>query len=329
MRLPLYVPNVVIRMERDPFSLAQVDTTNVEALGASFASDNAPTLIRVALEAERTADGVHVVATDHSSQVRVAATQTMLPFDSIEGDLAGRLLRSNGIAQTVGEHNAATAITKAFLRGAGVGPQTPWRAEHGRLATEALVRWVDRQQTSTPVREVADVSQVRWPDPEEYTDGVPPTNRNLVRRAAQFLRNHPYTGWTKSFYPVVRFDSFSAEFQLGALLDNSDEVAAWTRVMPTLPLRIAYRTGAVSRYYVPDFVVIDGAGVHWVVEGKADSEMTDTVVIAKADAAAEWVRSVNASPVIQPRWAYAMSSETAIRSAAGWRDLLAASRTSR
>lgn len=329
VRLPLYVPSVVLRMERDPFSLTQVDTTNVEALGASFANDNAPTLIRVALQVERTADGVHVVPTDYSSQARVAATQTLLPFDSIEADLAGRLLRSNGIAQTMSEHNAASAIAKAFLRGAGVGPQTPWRAEHGRLATEALVRWIDRQQTSTPVREVADVSQARWPDPEEYTDGVPPTNRNLVRRASQFLRNHPYTGWAKSFYPVVRFDSFSAEFQLGALLDNAVDVAAWTRVMPNLPLRIAYRTGAVSRYYVPDFIVIDTDGVHWVVEGKADSEMTDPVVIAKADAAAAWVRAVDASPVIQPRWAYALCSETAIRSAPGWRQLLAASRTSR
>ena len=329
VRLPLYIPSVVIRMERDPFSLTQVDTTNVEALGATFASDNAPTLIRVALEAERTSEGVHVVATDQTSQARVAATQTLLPFDTIEGDLVGRLLRSNGIAQTASEYNAAVAIARAFLRGAGVTAETPWRAEHCRLATEALVRFIDRQQTATPVREVADVSQARWPEPQELTDGVPPTNRNLVRRPGQFLRNHPYTGWTKSFYPVVRFDSFSAEFKLAVLLENSDDVTAWTRVMPDLPLRIAYRTGAVSRYYVPDFIVIDTGGIHWVVEGKADSEMTDEVVIAKADAAGEWVRAVNATPVIQPRWAYALCSETAVRSASGWRDLLAAARTHR
>lgn len=329
VRLPLFVPAVVTRLERDPFSLAMVDTTNVEALGVTFASDNAPTLRRVGLEATRDESGVHVVATDYSGQDRVAATQTLLPFDTIETDLTGRLLRSNGINQTVGEHNAAAAIARAFLRGAGVTADTPWRAEHGRLATEALVRWVDRQRATLPVRETTHVTQVRWPDPPEVTDGVPPTNRNLVTRPGQFIRNHPYTGWAKSVYPLVRFDSFSAEFKLGGLLDISDDVAGWTRVTPNLPLRIAYRTGAVSRTYVPDFLVIDAAGVHWVVEGKADSEMNDQVVLDKESAAAGWVRAVNADPAIQPQWAYALCSETAIRSAANWRMLLAAARVHR
>lgn len=328
-RLPLFIPVVTTRLERDPFSLTHVDTTNVEALGATFANDNAPTLIRVALEARRDDEGVHVTPSDQTSEVRVAATQRVLPFDTTEADLAGRLLRSNGVAQTVGEHNAAVAIAQAFLRGAGVSADTSWRAEHGRLATEALVRFVSRQQTASPPRQVSDVTQVRWPEPPEMTDGVPPTNRNLVTRPGQFTRNHPYVGWSKSFYPVVRFDSFGAEFLLGRLVDNDDDVAAWTRVMASLPLRIAYRTGAVTRQYVPDFVVVTTDGVHWVVEGKADGDMNDPVVLAKADAAAEWVRAVNASPVIQPRWAYALASETAVRSATSWRQLLAASRVHR
>lgn len=328
-RLPLFIPAVTTRLERDPFSLTQVDTTNVEALGSTFANDNAPTLIRVALEAKRDDEGVHVTPSDQTSEVRVAATQRVLPFDTIETDLAGRLLRSNGVAQTVGEHNAAVAIAQAFLRGAGVSPDTSWRAEHGRLATEALVRFVSRQQTASPPRQVTEVTQVRWPEPPQMTDGVPPTNRNLVTRPGQFTRNHPYVGWSRSFYPVVRFDSFGAEFLLGRLVDNDDDVAAWTRVMASLPLRIAYRTGAVTRQYVPDFVVVTTDGVHWVVEGKADGDMNDPVVLSKADAAAEWVRAVNASPVIQPRWAYALASETAVRSATSWRQLLAASRVHR
>ena len=60
-----------------------------------------------------------------------------------------------------------------------------------------------------------------------------------------------------------------------------------------------------------------------------DSEMTDAVVVAKADAASQWVRTVNASPAVGPHWAYALVSETAIRSAAGWRQLLAAARITR
>jgi type III restriction enzyme len=329
VRLPLFIPHVSVRLERDPFSLTRVDTTNVEALGHAFANDNAPTLVRVALEAERAEDGVHVVPTDQTAEGRVFASQEALPFDSIETDLAERLLRSNGVAQTASEHNAAIAIAKAFLAGAGVTKDTPWRPEHGRLATEALVRFVDRAQTSSPIREVTDVTQAKWPEPPEVIDGVPATNRNLVTKAAQFVRGHPYFGWTKSFYPVVRFDSFSAEFALARLLDHSEDVRAWTRVMPDVPLRIAYKTGAVTRSYVPDFLVLDAQGVTWVVEGKADSEMTDPVVLAKADAAGEWTRAVNASPVIASQWAYVLLSETTVKAATDWRQLLAAGRITR
>lgn len=329
VRLPLYIPTVTHRLERDPFSLTAIDTTDIEALGARFADDNAPTLIRVALEVERDEDGVHVVATDHSAEARVVASQERLPFDSIESDLAGRLLRTNGITQSITEHNAAVAIAKAFLRGVGVTQDTPWRAAHGRLATEALVRFIGHQQTLRPVRQVADVTQARWPEPPEHVNGVPPTNRNLVTRAGQFVRNHPYTGWAKSLYPVARFDSFGAEFRLATLLDNDAAVIAWTRITVDVPLRIAYTAGAVSRHYVPDFLTIDADGVHWVLEAKADSEMTDAVVVAKAEAAGQWVRTVNAAPAIGPHWAYALVSETAIRTAAGWRPLLAAARITR
>ncbi|MGE9781967.1 DEAD/DEAH box helicase [Janibacter sp. G368] len=329
VRLPLYIPTVTHRIEREPFSLASIDTTDTEALGARFADDNAPTLIRVALEVERDEAGTRVVATDHSSEARVAATQERLPFENIEGDLAARLLRTNGITQSITEHNASIAVARAFLRGAGVTEDTPWRAAHGRLATEALVRFIDQQQLAAPVRQVADVTQTRWPEPPEHINGVPPTNRNHVTRPGQFIRNHPYTGWRRSLYPVMRFDSYGAEFRLAVLLDNDDSVTAWTRITPELPLRIAYTTGSVARHYIPDFLAIDDAGVHWVLEAKADSEMTDAIVVAKADAASQWVRTVNASPAVGPHWAYALVSETAIRSAAGWRQLLAAARITR
>ena len=50
-------------------------------------------------------------------------------------------------------------------------------------------------------------------------------------------------------------------------------VKAWARVTNDVPLAISYSTGAATRTYIPDFIVIDNAGVHWVVEGKADGEI--------------------------------------------------------
>lgn len=330
VRIPMFIPRVTTRWVRDPFSLTRIDTTAVEALGRRFATDNAPTLTRKALDAERAANGtVHVVATDVSADAAVAATQLRLPFDSIETDLVTRLMHSNAVAATATEMNAATHIARAFLAGVGVTEDTPWRAEHGRLATTALVDWLNAKQTSSPAREVAEVVQVRWPDPAERVEANPPANRNVVTRAGQFVRSYPYSGWSRSVYEVVSFDSWSAEFRLADLLDRTPGVAAWVRVTADVPLHIGYTQGAITRTYLPDFIVIDDHGTHWVVEGKANSEMTDPIVLAKRDAAKAWVDAVNASDDVQETWAYALASEAAIASAGTWAALLAAAQTHR
>jgi type III restriction enzyme len=205
VRMPMFIPRVTTKWVRDPFSLARIDTTSVEALGRRFADDNAPTLTRKALDASRDADGhAHVTPTDVSADAPVVATQMRLPFDSIEGDLVTRLMSSNAVAATATEANAAAHIARSFLTGAQVSEDTPWRAEHARLSTAALVGWISAKQTSSPAREVAEVVQVRWPDPLDRVEATPPANRNVVTRANQFKRGYPYAGWTRSVYEVVR-----------------------------------------------------------------------------------------------------------------------------
>lgn len=108
----------------------------MEALGRLFAQDNAPTLTRKALDAERDVGVTRVVIRDEVE--RVVATQSVMPFDTIEQDLVGRLIRTNPVAATAGEINAAVAVASAFLTGAGVSESTPWRAEHGRHGDSAV-----------------------------------------------------------------------------------------------------------------------------------------------------------------------------------------------
>jgi type III restriction enzyme len=91
------------------------------------------------------------------------------------------------------------------------------------------------------------------------------------------------------------------------------------------PLAISYSTEAATRFYHPDFIVVDDEGTHYIVEGKAASEMTDPIVLAKRDAAANWVSTVNASTSVSVKWAYVLCSETAVGSASDWPSLLAAS----
>jgi len=320
LRIPLYLPQVVTKWVRDPFSLTQINLTNVEALGRQFAEDNAPTLVRKALDAHHDEHGkTHIVITDQSEQI--TASQTRLPFDNIETDLVQRLLATNAVEATITEANAALGVAKAFLQGADVTIETPWRAEHGRLATAKLTEWISAQQTSSPAREVREVQHVRWPDPSERHETRPPADRHIVTERADFERWYPYTGYERSVYEVNSFDAYSTEFLLAALFEQTPGVKAWVRIDQTVPMRITYLVGAIQKAYEPDFIVIDTQGTYWVVEGKADGEMTSPVVLAKRDAARAWVSTVNASGNVQTKWGYLLASESVIKNASTWEAL--------
>lgn len=316
VKIPLFLPKVTTRWVRDPFSLTKISEIDVEALGQAFSQDNAPTLTRKVLDAERTGDGA-VTVRIHDAQEAVTATQERLPFDTVEADLVGRLVAQNGIEASVPEINAAVKLARAFLRGAAVTEDTPWRAEHGRLATARLVEWISGKQTSSPAREVKEVTQVRWPDGDRI-EALPPADRQLVATGKDFLRSYPYTGWDKAVYDVNSFDAYSTEFRLAELFERTNGVQAWVRINQTVPLRIAYLQGAIQRDYEPDFLVIDSQGTHWIVEGKSNKDITDPIVLAKRDAARDWVGAVNASDTAQQRWAYLLASEAVIANAGSW-----------
>jgi type III restriction enzyme len=328
--LPLFIPRVTFRMVRDPFSLAQVSVLDVEALGRKFSSDNAPTLTRKAIEAYRDAEGVHIDIKDRSDDAAVLASQTCMPVETIEGDLVGRLMASNAVAATTTEMNAATHIARAFLLGAQVTEQTPWRPEHGRLASTALVEWIGGKQTASPRRQVTEITQVKWPDPPEIHNGTPPADRHKITRSADFIVGYPYKGWTRGLYDTCSFDAYTTEFRLAELLDNSgSSIRAWVRLTRNVPLAIAYLSGAGTRTYYPDFIVIDEPGTFWIVEGKRDNEMRDDVVLAKRDAAAGWVKTVNTSGDVQDTWGYLLASEAVIKDATSWTSLRAGAQTFR
>lgn len=315
--LPLFLPRVVRTTRRDQFSLADLDLTQVEALGRQFASDEGDSLRRTALNAEYDLTGAaHVVLTEQRD--RVAASAQLIPYGSVETDLVGRLLRTDGIEASVREANAAQKVAQAFLDGARVTESTPWRIEHGRLATARLAEWIEQRQAGTRTWVETSVLLDRWPDPQERIEVVPPADRHLVTSSSAFSRGYPYSGWERSFYDVVRFDAYSTEFRLAELFDTATSVESWLRVDENVPLRIEYSTGAYLRQYEPDFIVIDSDNVHWIVEGKRDSEVTSTLVEAKRDAAREWLRAVNDDSAVADRWGYLLASESVVANSSSW-----------
>lgn len=315
--LPLFIPRVIRTTRRDPFSLADLDATQVEALGRQFATDEGDSLRRTALNAEYDLTGeAHMVITEQRD--RVAASAQLIPYGSIETDLVGRLLRTDGIEASVREANAARAVAQTFLDGARVTESTPWRVEHGRLATARLTEWIKQRQAATRRWIETSVLLDRWPDPQERIEVQPPADRHLITSASAFTRGYPYSGWERSFYDVVRFDAYSTEFRLAELFDTAGGIESWLRVDENVPLRIAYSMGAYGRQYEPDFVIIDDDRVHWIVEGKRDSEMTSAVVEAKREAAREWLRAVNNDSSVTDHWGYILASESVVANSASW-----------
>jgi type III restriction enzyme len=320
VKLPLFVPRVTTRWVREKFSLKDVNVIDVESLGRKFADDEGATLSRKAIDATRGEDG-KVELDFHDEADAVVAAQPRLPFESIESDLAMRLLQTNGVEASVAEANAATEVARAFLRGAEITKETPWRADHGRLATSALVEWISGQQTSKPAREVKDITQVKWPDPVERVESRTPADRHLITSSKQFMKLYPYKGWSRSVYEVNAFDAYSTEFRLAELFETTSGIKTWVRIDDTVPLRISYLMGAIQREYEPDFIVIDEADTHWIVEGKSDAEMNSPIVLAKRDAATAWVAAVNSSQNVIQRWGYILASESVIASASSWNAL--------
>lgn len=315
--LPLFLPRVVRTTRRDQFSLADLDLTQVEALGRQFATDEGDSLRRTALNAEYDLSGeAHVVLTEQRD--RVAASAQLIPYGSIETDLVGRLLRTDGIEASVREANAAQKVAQSFLDGARVTESTPWRVEHGRLATARLTEWIKQKQAATRTWVETSVLLDRWPDPQERIEVVPPADRHLVTSSSAFTRGYPYSGWERSFYDVVRFDAYSTEFRLAELFDTATGVESWLRVDEHVPLRIDYSMGAYGRQYEPDFLVIDDERVHWIVEGKRDSDVTSAVVEAKRDAAREWLRAVNEDTAVADHWGYLLASESVVANSSSW-----------
>jgi type III restriction enzyme len=321
--IPLFIPKLTRSWARPAFSLTQINTVEVESLGRVFAKDPGSPLIRKGIDVSRDkiSEGTKVEFYDESDVVQASAP--LLDLESIETDLAQRLLDSNGVESSLAEQNGAVAISKAFLRGARVDKNTTWRAEHGRMATSKLVEWIATQQVRLVAKEKIEVSLISWPEPPEKFEVRIPADRHLIAKSADFVRGYPYKGWIRSIYPVASFDAFSTEFRLAELFDKSSGVSAWLRVDESVPLKISYGLGAMSKEYRPDLVLIDEEGKHWIVEGKANKDMTDPIVLAKSDAAKAWVSTVNNASNIAQKWGYLLASEDVIAQATSWAALKA------
>lgn len=94
-----------------------------------------------------------------------------------------------------------------------------------------------------------------------------------------------YVGFKKSYYTKYRFDS-STELDFAFILETNNEVHKWIRPVPN-QFNIYWSSGA--KKYEPDFIV-ETADAIYMCETKAEKDVNDPDVQAKAEASREFCR---------------------------------------
>ena len=94
-----------------------------------------------------------------------------------------------------------------------------------------------------------------------------------------------YVGFKKSYYTKYRFDS-STELDFSFILETNNEVLKWIRPVPN-QFNIYWSSGA--KKYEPDFIV-ETTDAIYMCETKAEKDLNDPDVQAKAEAAKEFCR---------------------------------------
>ena len=124
----------------------------------------------------------------------------------------------------------------------------------------------------------------------------------------QNIRRMLFGGFKKCLFPVQKFDSDS-ERRFSAILEHDSEVLKWFKPGNDV-FHIHY--GHDNAGYHPDFVVEAKTGM-FICEPKMASDMEDSVVLAKARAAATWCK--HATEVSEKPWKYLLIPHDAIDTA--------------
>lgn len=304
---PILVPQLRMTTIRSHFSLADLtDMRPFRLLGEKIAADPAQELRRTVFSARRVVgpDGlpqVHVVRREAADAIE--ASSDLFPMDRLRSDLARLVLSADAVPGRAEERLHLGRILDAFVEGLGARAQESLSHYLDRAAARLIGLIGREQQENAPSPsyedevEILTLDSVRIGRPENSED-----------RRGPFRRGVGYTGWAKSLYPEVSFDS-TPERAVALILDEEDSVSHWVRLHRNdLPI-LWHNAG---RDYNPDLIAVENDGTHLLIEVKSDREIDSIDVTAKAKAARRWANYVNASSQVAAQWKYLLLSETDI-----------------
>ena len=141
--------------------------------------------------------------------------------------------------------------------------------------------------------------------PSAYTVSAtePPLDYRKAPPEKRKIAKHLFGGFLRCLYTVQKFQS-DTERRLAIILERDS--SRWFKPARG-QFQIYYKLGADNPEYQPDFVAEADSAIY-LLESKADSEMDNTKVVAKRDAAVKWCNqaSAHASTYGGKAWKYVL-----------------------
>lgn len=305
----IQLPIVAAQVVEAPFSLAEFTDMEVfRTAGRRLAAEPDSQLRRTAIAGEIETDesGKRVARMRRQSagDPVVSAAQAV-PLEQALQRLREDIVQSGVFPAREQEVRLLRRILDAFVEGLGAFPERTLSA-YQRRAADAIVGIIRQAQVHRqPTVSLGEVELHPF-------DAIRHGRSTVLDRFSPFSRGVGYTGFAKSLYAQDWFDGGSTEFKLAELIEDTDEVVCWLRLQ-TGDLPLPWRS--MHRFYNPDFIVVDEAGVHWLVEAKSDDAAEDEDVVAKSRAASQWANHVTAA--MGTEWRYLFVTETDIERVRG------------
>ncbi|MFJ5091741.1 DEAD/DEAH box helicase family protein [Streptomyces sp. NPDC088674] len=313
-RPPILIPLLISVSQPVTVSLNDItDYAPFERLGRTLTMDYSDELKRTKIVASH--DGrTAIVSTETAADTVVSALPLDIPLSDTRNSLIRRVMSVKGVPNRPLELGAAQRIVDRLI------------GAMGDKATEHLSAFVERcgQRLATEVaktlREASQAAQVSYADDVE----IVPLSKTRVTRKRQmaghadgsFDKTIAFNGWSKNLYSHAWFDT-APEFKAANAIEGGKHVIVWARLhIKDVPITWT----SEGRNYNPDFVVIeevDGKHIGWLVETKADKDMTSEEVIAKRRAARRWANTANSSPDVDVFWKYLLVGEQDVEDAQG------------
>lgn len=238
-----------------------------------------------------------------------------IPLSASRSALLNRVMDIKGVQRRATEVGAAGRIVDRVIASMGDDAGASLSAFGDRCAARLAA------EVSTALN-AASTSRV------EFEDGVSLVALDKTRKARKrrvaghadggFDKAIAFNGWTKNLYSHSWFDT-KPEYKLANAVDDpKSTVVVWARLhINDVPIT----WNAEGRRYNPDFAVIEeieGKRHGWLVETKADKDMTADEVVAKRRAARRWTNVVNSSGEAGGvEWHYLLLGEKDVEDAQG------------